>query len=112
MEKSLTVAVCVAWQFCMQPAPGIINTALLLTGEGCSGGNPVTGGAVAITETLTFPTKAWIVVVAPFTVVTEVPDVGMVPRVTEQVVAVAVVVQQLPPVQELVDALPTVEVID
>ena len=111
MAKSLTVAVCVAWQFFMHPGPGIVNTALLLTGEGCSGGNPVAEGATAFTTTLTLPTEAKVVAVVPFTVETVELDVGMVPRATEQVVAVAVVVQQLPFVQELVPPAPAVEVI-
>jgi len=103
MAKSLTVAVPVAWQFFMQPAPGMVRTALLLTGPGCSGGNVFAGGAVAVTTTLTVPgTAPRVVVVVPFTVVAVVLDEGMAPRVTVQVVAVAVVVQQLPPVQELV----------
>ena len=109
MAKSLTVAACVAWQFFMQPAPGIVNTALLLTGAGCRGGNPVTGGAVAITVTVTVPTLARVVVVVPFTVVAVVLEVAMVPRVIVQVVAVAVVVQQLPFEQELVPPVTKVE---
>jgi len=96
----------------MQPGPGIVNTALLLTGAGCSGGNPVVEGATALTTTLTLPTEARVVALVPFTVVAVVLDVGMVPRVTEQVVAVAVVVQQLPPEQELLPPVPTVEEIE
>src|SRR5215468_3096818 len=111
MAKSLTVAVCVAWQFLIQPAPGMVKTALLLTGAGCSGGNVFCGGAVAVTVTLTFPAESKVVVVVPFTVVAPVTDEAMVPRLTVQVVAVAVAVQQLPFEQELVDPAPAVAVI-
>jgi len=109
MAKSLTVAVPVAWQFLMQPAPGMVKTPLLLTGPGCSGGNEFCGGAVAVTVTLTVPAESKVVVVVPFTVVAPVVDDAMVPRLTVQVVAVTVIVQQLPFEQELLDPAPAVE---
>jgi len=100
MAKSLAVAVCVAWQFFRQPGPGIFNDALLLTGDGCSGGNPVSGGAVAVTTTVTVAAEVRVVVVVPLTVVTAVRDWGMVPRLTVQTWG-TVAEQQLPPEQEL-----------
>ena len=109
MAKSLTFAVCAAWQFFMQPGPGIVNTALLLTSAGLGGGKLGAEGGVAVTTTVTVPTEATVVAVVPFTVVELVPDEPIVPRVTVQI-AGAVVVQQLPLEQELVLPVLAVEV--
>ena len=110
MAKSLTVAACVAWQFFMQPGPGIVNTALLLTGAGVGGGKLGAAGGVAVTTTVTVPTLARVVVVVPFTVVALVLEEAMVPSVTVQIEG-EVAVQQLPLEQELVFPTPAVELI-
>jgi len=105
MAKSLTVAVCAAWQFFKQPGPGIVNTALLLTLAGFGGGKLGAVGGVATTTTVTFPTGDRVVVVPEALVA----DDGMVPRVTVQI-AGEVAVQQLPFEQELVLPTPAPEV--